>query len=261
MDLKNAEMIIKKIYNWVTGDDANRFTGQKTSDKSISVVFSSDGGGVNIGDVELVDSNGDPLISQKTMDESLPVTIASNQSTLPITGAVTNTVLTDIYDAVNHFIKVNIQNASIAVTGTFWQAIQPISGAITNAVLTDIHDAVNHRAKVNIENTSLAVTGSFYQATQPISETYTGISNGKYTILADDTVESIVSVSTPCKKVSLRAGTNAGNVYFGGASPALTGSNSDYLESDAGIILEISDLNLLRVYGKIGYTLMWTYIN
>lgn len=219
MDLKNAEMIIKKIYNWVTGDDANRFTGQKTSDKSISVVLASDGGGVNIGDVELVDSNGDPLISQKTMAESLPVAISSNQSTLPVAGAVTNTVLTDIYDAINHLIRVNIQNASLAVTGTFWQT------------------------------------------TQPISETYTGISSGAYTILADDIVESIVAVSTPCKKVSLRAGSNAGNVYFGGASPALTGSNSDYLEPDAGIILEISDLNLLRVYGKIGYTLMWTYIN
>jgi len=230
MDLKNAEMIIKKIYNWVTGDDANRFTGQKTSDKSISVVFSSDGGGVNIGDVELVDSNGDPLVSQKTMDESLPVAISSNQSTLPVAGAVTNTVLTDIYDAINHLIRVNIQNASLAVTGTFWQATQPVSG-------------------------------TFWQATQPVSETYSGISSGSYTILANDTPESIVALSTPCKKVSLRAGSNAGNVYFGGASPALTGANSDYLEPDAGIILEISDLNLLRVYGKIGYTLMWTIVS
>jgi len=230
MDLKNAEMIIKKIYNWVTGDDANRFTGQKTSDKSISVVFSSDGGGVNIGDVELVDSNGDLLVSQKTMDESLPVAISSNQSTLPVAGAVTNTVLTDIYDAVNHFIKVNIQNASLAVTGTFWQATQPVSG-------------------------------TFWQATQPVSETYSGISSGSYTILANDTPESIVALSTPCKKVSLLSGSNAGNVYFGGASPALTGANSDYLEPDAGIILEISDLNLLRVYGKIGYTLMWTIVS
>lgn len=156
MDLKNSEMIIKKIYNWVTGDDANRFTGQKTSDKSISVVFSSDGGGVNIGDVELVDSNGDPLISQKTMDESLPVTIASNQSTLPVAGAVTNTVLTDIYDAVNHFIKVNIQNASLTVTGSL-TGVTTV-GTVTNDVGVKGLKALGDGVDTSIANTSTEIT-------------------------------------------------------------------------------------------------------
>lgn len=51
---------------------------------------------------------------------SIPATISG-------TFAVTNAVLTDVHNAVSHYLKVNIQNASIAVTGTFWQATQPVS--------------------------------------------------------------------------------------------------------------------------------------
>ena len=46
---------------------------------------------------------------------------------------VINNALTDVWDSTNHWLKVNIQNSSIAVTGTFWQATQPVSNAGTFA--------------------------------------------------------------------------------------------------------------------------------
>ena len=46
---------------------------------------------------------------------------------------VINNALTDVWDSTNHWLKVNIQNSSIAVTGTFWQATQPVSGTFWQA--------------------------------------------------------------------------------------------------------------------------------
>ena len=55
-------------------------------------------------------------------------------------------------------LHVNVQNSSVAVTGTFWQATQPVSGTFWQA--------------------TQPVSGTFWQATQPISGTVTaGVSN------------------------------------------------------------------------------------
>ena len=53
-------------------------------------------------------------------------------------------------------LHVNVQNASVAVTGTFWQATQPVSGTIT----------------ANAGSGTFAVSGTFWQATQPVSGTF-----------------------------------------------------------------------------------------
>jgi len=133
MDFKNAEMILKKIFNYVTGGDIDTFTGQKTSAKSISVVLSSDGGGVNIGDVEIVDSAGNPLIGQALMVASLPVVIASNQTALTITGAVTNTVLTAALSGTANALK----NILVDGTGTTLIGQKTMAGSVPVVLPSD----------------------------------------------------------------------------------------------------------------------------
>ena len=48
-------------------------------------------------------------------------------------------ILADVWDSVNHWLKVSIQNTSIAVTGTFWQATQPVSGTVTANAGTNLN--------------------------------------------------------------------------------------------------------------------------
>jgi hypothetical protein len=75
--------------------------------------------------VELVNAAGSALIGQALMAASIPVTVASNQSALTVTGTitgitnsvtvagpVTNAVLTDIADSTNHCIATKDKNIS-----------------------------------------------------------------------------------------------------------------------------------------------------
>ncbi len=121
-------------------------------------------------------TNRTPTIGQKTMAGSAPVTIASDQGAL-------------------------------AVSGTFFQATQPVSaaalplpaGAATEATLalikakTDNLDvALSTRAVTGLTDTQLRaspvpVSGSFYQATQPVSGTVTAnAGSGTFAISAVD---------------------------------------------------------------------------
>jgi hypothetical protein len=128
-----------------------------------------------------------PALGQTTMTASVPVTLASNQSALPVTGT---------------FFQ-GTQPVSLAtapttpVTGTFWQATQPVSltsttvtgsVAVTNAGLSNI-PAVGQALMAASTPVTLAsnqtalpvtlatapttpVTGTFWQATQPVSGSF-----------------------------------------------------------------------------------------
>lgn len=94
-----------------------------------------------------------PANGQALMAASVPVTLASNQSALPVSGtffqatqpvSLTSTTVT----------------GSVAVTGTFWQATQPVSGPLTDAQLRAVAVPVSG---------TVAATGTFFQATQPVS--------------------------------------------------------------------------------------------
>lgn len=127
-----------------------------------------------------------PAVGQGTMAASLPVCIASNQSSIPVTvgnaslavtGPLTDTQLRA------SAVGVTVSNATLAVTGTFWQATQPVSGPLTDTQLratavpvsgplTDTQlraTAVPVSGTVTVGNASIAVTGTFWQATQPVS--------------------------------------------------------------------------------------------
>src|ERR1017187_7190174 len=88
---------------------------------------------------------------QALMAESSPVVIASNQSSIPVTGTFYQTTQ-PVSGSVSISNLPSTQPVSIAampttpVTGSFWQATQPVSVAAP-----------------------VAVTGTFYQGTQPVS--------------------------------------------------------------------------------------------
>jgi hypothetical protein len=123
-----------------------------------------------------------PVLGQGTMAASMPVVIASNQSSIPVTLA--STTIT----------------GSVAVTGTFWQATQPVSIAATVAVSsTQLPAALGAQASasslsvVPATGSSFAVTGTFWQATQPISATSLPLPTGAST----DSTLSTMSAKLP----------------------------------------------------------------
>lgn len=112
-------------------------------------------------------------LGQKAMSASTPVTLASDQSALAVTGT--------------------FWQATQPVSGAFFQATQPISavalplpsGAATEATLATMLTLAGFQARVNTlgqkamaasapvtlasDQSALAVTGTFFQATQPVS--------------------------------------------------------------------------------------------
>lgn len=79
-----------------------------------------------------------PALGQSNKAGSVPVTLATDQGALAVTGT--------FWQATQPVSGTVGVSGSVAVTGTFWQATQPVSIA-----------------------GSVAVTGTFFQATQPIS--------------------------------------------------------------------------------------------
>jgi len=77
-----------------------------------------------------------------------------------------------IFETVAGTLAVNIQNATVAVTGTFWQATQPVSGTVSVSNLPSTQP-VSGTVGVNnfpaTQTVSGAVSVSNFPATQPIS--------------------------------------------------------------------------------------------
>lgn len=125
-------------------------------------------------------------LGQKTMANSLACTLASDQSSIPVTGTFWQTT-----QPVSGSVSVSNFPSSQAVTGTFWQSTQPISaaslplpsGASTSAkqpalgtagtassdVITVQGIASMTALKVDGSAVTQPVSGTFWQATQPVS--------------------------------------------------------------------------------------------
>jgi len=57
----------------------------------------------------------------------------------------------DMWDSTNHWLKVSVQNGSIAVTGTFWQDTQPVSlASLPGAVQGPGNPTVNSFSSVAV---------------------------------------------------------------------------------------------------------------
>ncbi len=113
-------------------------------------------------------SNKTPVLGQAVMAASQPVVIASNQSSVPVSGAFwqsTQPVSGTFWQATQ---PVSLA-ASVAVTGTFWQATQPVSGTVAVSNLPATQAVSGPLTDTQLRATALPVSGAFFQATQPVS--------------------------------------------------------------------------------------------
>jgi len=86
-------------------------------------------------------------------------------------------ILADVWDSGNHWLKVSIQNSSIAVTGTFWQATQPVSVAdgssVTLGSKADAKSAATDTTSVTIMSVLKQISASVQSAASSLSGTLT----------------------------------------------------------------------------------------
>lgn len=66
-------------------------------------------------------------------------------------------------------LPVDLQDTSVAVTGTFWQATQPVSGTVTANAGTGTMAVSGPLTDTQLRATAVPVSGTFFQATQPVS--------------------------------------------------------------------------------------------
>lgn len=98
------------------------------------------------------------------------LTIMSSFPTpIGVSGSVDNPVLTDVWDAINHLLRisgtVSVNPHNVGQTAGPWA----VSGSVSNPVLDDVWDAINHRLRTSTSPVPqpLAVSGSLNRATSP----------------------------------------------------------------------------------------------
>lgn len=135
-------------------------------------------------------------LGQTTMAASLPVTLANNQSALPVTGI--------FFQATQPVSAVSLP----LPTGAATSALQT---QVTPSLNTGVRDAGTQRVTI-ATNDSVPVTGAFFQATQPVSGTV-AVSN----FPATQPVSGSVTVANA-------AGASAVNIQDGGNSITVDGA-------------------------------------
>jgi len=173
-----------------------------------------------------------------------------------------------IFETVAGTLAVNIQNATVAVTGTFWQATQPVSatalplptGAATETTLaaantnlgTDgasapaitgtgvrgwlrgIYEKLSATLAVSIQNSSVAVTGTFWQATQPVS-----IATNTPDV-TDRAGRALGVVTGPLTNTELRAAAvPVSGTFFQATQPVSMATNTPDVTDRAGRLLGV----------------------
>lgn len=136
--------------------------------------------------VAIVDSNGDQVAGSAVSiadngdinagAKADTAVTGDNSGTLSAKIRGLNKIWADVWDSVNHIIKVTIQNATIAVTGTFWQATQPVSaaslplpsGAATEATLAANTGALTETAPTT-DTASSGLNGRLQRIAQRLS--------------------------------------------------------------------------------------------
>ena len=138
------------------------------------------------------------VLGQAVKASSLPVTIASDQPAVPVSGTFWQTT-----QPISG--SVTVSNASIPVTGTFWQATQPVSaaslplpaGAATSADQVNVQSAPGTAQTTavtiqgNASGIAVPVSGTFWQATQPVSAASLPLPAGASTAANQTAVQSV----------------------------------------------------------------------
>jgi len=191
--------------------------GQKTMTASFPVVIASNQSAVPIsatalplptgaatsalqttGNTALTNIEGYLAPGQATMNGSVPVTIASNQSALAITAAALPLPTGAATSALQTTINTSIQ--SIVTELTHGQATMAASVPVTIAS----------------NQSALAVTGTFFQATQPVSGTVAATQSGTWVVTPEsDVAPATQNVTTQDLATVTTVGANGQAIYTG----------------------------------------------
>lgn len=205
--------------------------------------------GVSVASIDLKT----PTVGQKAMAASSPVVIASDQSAIPISGAVTTGGLTDA----------QLRASPVPVSGTFFQATQPVSaaalplplGASTAALQTqpgvDIGDVTVNNASgaaaVNIQDGGNSITVDGTVTTTQAAPTT--IFNGKTSVTTAGT-RVVLAASQAVLSVTIKAlSTNTGVIYVGNASVAST--NGFQLSAGDTLSMDLANLNTINIDSSV----------
>jgi hypothetical protein len=209
---------------------------------------------------------------QGTMANSQPVTIASDQSAVPVSlASVPSHAVTNAGT-----FAVQVTSApTTAVTGTFWQATQPVSGTFWQTT-----------QPVSIASMpSTPVTGTFWQTTQPVSQpaatdwrtdlrrgitvlfsSISASSSGDNTVIAADGTRKIkvlqyTIISAGTVNVTMKSGAGTS---LTGAMPLVANSGvaSPFVSPAQGHLLEtaVNQALVLNLSGAVAVTGHLTYI-
>lgn len=155
-------------------------------------------------------------------------------SAVPISLAVNTPDVTD--RSARLLGHVNVDNASIAVTGTFWQGTQPVSlASIPNSSNLDVAlstrlkpaDTLTKVATVDTITNPVAVTGTFWQSIQPVSGPLTDTQLRASAVpvsVSNFPSTQAVSIATNTPDVTDRAARLLGHVAVDNVSLAVTGT-------------------------------------
>src|SRR6266566_4976660 len=149
---------------------------------------STDAGGKVSAPTSIYIKDGGDVAQGLTTD---PAVTGDNSGTLSAKLRGLTKIFTDIWDSVNHRIKVDGSGVTQPVSGTFWQATQPVSGTITanqggsNWTINNVQvagtaidtnsgnkSAGTQRVVLATDQPAVPVSGTFWQATQPVSGTF-----------------------------------------------------------------------------------------
>lgn len=158
-----------------------------------------------------------PSQGQQTSAQSLPVVIASDQSSIPITGTITVTEASigptgsPVPLSANYVAGKNAGN----LVGL---AVDSSGNIVVSSIVAALPAGSNAIGTVTVGNASLAVTGTFFQATQPVSGTVSANQSGTWTVQPGNTANTTPWLST---------------ISQGGNSAAVSASNALKVDGSA----------------------------
>src|SRR6266566_9838290 len=122
---------------------------------------STDAGGKVSAPTSIYIKDGGDVAQGLTTD---PAVTGDNSGTLSAKLRGLTKIFTDIWDSVNHRIKVDGSGVTQPVSGTFWQATQPVSGTVTANAGTNLNTSLLAlESGGNLATLAGGVTSSKYQ--------------------------------------------------------------------------------------------------
>jgi hypothetical protein len=155
--------------------------------------------------------------------------VGDNNGTLSAKLRGLSKILNDVWDSASHFLKVSIQNATLAVTQSGTWNITNVSGTVS------LPTGASTETTLSSVSTAVAIP--------------TTILNGKTTVTTAGTRVTLAG-STACKSVTIKALiANTGVIYVGNSS--VSSSNGFALQAGDSVSLNITNLTTVNLDSSV----------